>query len=65
MLKDKETYKTNPRIKKVMCIENGVIYNSAKQASLSLGLNGAAVSVSLSKNLKCGGYHWKYVDEDE
>lgn len=61
--RDKETYKTNPRIKKVICIETGLIYNSARQASLSLGLNSAAISISISKNLKCGGYHWRYVDE--
>jgi len=47
--------------KKVRCLETGLIYKSAKEASLMLGLRSAAVCCSISKGMKCGGYRWEYV----
>ena len=51
----------NPNCKKVRCIETGAIYNSVKEASLSLGLNKYAVGCAISHKVRCGGYRWEYV----
>jgi hypothetical protein len=53
----------NPNAKKVRCIETGVIFNSVKEASLSLGLNKCAVQCSTKRGYRCGGYHWEYINE--
>lgn len=54
-------------MKKVLCIETGVEYDSARIASKSMGLHFTAVSSAIYSNRTCGGYHWKYkeVVEDE
>lgn len=40
--------------------ENGLIFESAKKASIYLNLNCFAVSTAIRKNVKCGGYKWEY-----
>ena len=60
-LKDYYSTRLNPNAKKIKCIETGVIYNSVKEASLSLGLNKCAVQCSTKKGYRCGGYHWEYI----
>ena len=53
-------------MKKVICIETGKEYESARIASKSLGLHFSAVSTAIYSNTACGGHHWKYkeiVDE--
>jgi len=44
--------------KKVICVETGQIFNSAREASGFLGLNDKAVSNSIYQNCKSGGFHW-------
>ena len=51
---------TNRYMKKV-CNDNGIIFESAKTASAYLKLNTFAVSTAIRKNVKCGGYIWKYI----
>lgn len=46
--------------KKVMCIETGETFESAAKASRFLGLWDGAVSKSIRRNIKAGGFHWKY-----
>ena len=49
--------------KKVVCEENGIIFDSAQIASLSLGLNRCAVAeVCRGKSKTAGGYHWRYYE---
>jgi hypothetical protein len=52
--------KDNNRAMKKVCNENGLIFDSAKQASIYLNLNTFAVSTAIRKNVKCGGYKWQY-----
>ena len=47
--------------RKVRCIETEQIFDTAKEASLTLGLNKLAVSNAIRQNSRCGGYWWEYV----
>ena len=53
--------------KKVLCIETGIVYESIAQASKELGINDGNISLCC-KGRKyrqtAGGYHWKYVEEE-
>ena len=58
--------KTNRnRKRRVICVETGEIFESARAASLSLGLSKTAVTSAIyqGQNRTCGGYHWKYLDK--
>lgn len=46
--------------KKVVCVETGQEYDSARTASKFMGLHFTAVSSAIYSNRTCGGYHWKY-----
>jgi len=50
--------------RKVLCVETSEVFNTAKTASLKLGLAAAAVSASIRHNTRCGGYKWAYCDEN-
>lgn len=41
--------------------DKGIIYKSAKHASLELNLNEAAVAKSIGRKGKCAGYFWRYI----
>jgi hypothetical protein len=47
--------------KKVVCIETGEIFSSARAASKHIGLSTGAVSQSIRDRCRAGGYHWKYI----
>lgn len=53
--------------KSVICVETGIIYNSAKEASCATGISATSirgVCGSRTRNhIIAGGYHWKYIDE--
>lgn len=47
--------------KPIICIENGIVYLSIKDAAKDLGVAVTAVSNCLNGRSKtCMGYHWKY-----
>ena len=48
----------------VVCVESNKIFKTAKEASLSMGYAESAVSKSIRRKCKCGGYRWAYCDED-
>lgn len=52
-------------MKKVLCIETGVEYDSARTASKSMGLHFTAVSSAIYSNRTCGGHHWKYKEQED
>lgn len=53
------------RKKKVRCIETGVIYESGREASRTLGINqGNLGRVCREGRGTVGGFHWEYVEED-
>ena len=53
--------KEKKKKKKVICIETGEIFESCVKASRFLGLWDGAVSDSIRKGKRSGGFHWKYV----
>lgn len=54
--------KTPVNAKKVKCINTGKIYNSAREASLSLNLNKNAVSKAIKRKTKAGNLYWEYIN---
>lgn len=50
--------------KPVICVETGVVYESGKKASLQMGKDRTAVNKAIKNNQRCGGYHWKYYEEE-
>lgn len=62
-------YGTRPKrcsqhmLKKVLCIETGEIFNSAKEADEKFGFNHLIANVCNPNNRKksAGGYHWRYI----
>ena len=57
----------NPFAKRVKCIETGIIYKSAGEASRALGLstNTGICAACNCRQKKAYGYHWEYVDKEE
>jgi hypothetical protein len=44
---------------------DGVVFDSVKEARLSIGLSrGGIISRAIRRNIKAGGYNWEYVNED-
>lgn len=57
-----KTYGQNPRARKVVCIENGVVYDSAKRAAHELNVNYTnLVGVLKGRRKKVGELHFEYV----
>ena len=51
--------------KAVYCIELDKTYNSLKEAAEDLGLCTSSLCNHLKGKYKsCGGYHWRYVNEE-
>lgn len=49
------------RVKQVVCLETGRVYNSIQEASKATGTAASSISCNLSGRQKsAGGYHWKY-----
>lgn len=51
--------------KKVLCVETGIVYDSAVDAAKDTGANKANISKVCLKKPHCnttGGYHWRFVD---
>lgn len=48
--------------KKVLCIETGIIYNSAKEAKIATGFTHIDACCR-DQRRTAGGYHWKYIKE--
>lgn len=51
----------NPRAKKCMCVETGIVYNTLKEARDALGI-GTRIIAACKTGSTAGGYHWVYVD---
>lgn len=51
--------------KKVICIELNKTFPSATDAGRNLNINPSHISmVCKEKRKTCGGYHWKYIEEE-
>lgn len=60
-------------MKKIKCVETGIIYNSIKDASLITGTNKKDIGKAANHYVrpgdgrlidKAGGYHWEFVEEE-
>lgn len=52
------------RSRRVRCVETSEVFNSAADADRSLGIR-SGVSKAIRKKMKCRGYHWEYVSDEE
>lgn len=48
--------------KKVLCVETGITYESVSSASKQTGINN--ISKSARMNTIAGGFHWRYIEDD-
>lgn len=56
--------KNNPRARKVLCVETGVIFDTIKEAGEFIGGSPKNIITCCRGRLKTsGGYHWQYVEE--
>lgn len=56
--------KNNPRARKVLCIETGVIFDTIKEAGEFIGGSPKNITTCCRGRLNTsGGYHWQYVEE--
>lgn len=57
-----KNYGQNPRARAVICVENGIVYDSAKRAAHELNVNYSnVVSVLKGRRKHVGGLHFKYL----
>lgn len=47
----------------VMCVETGEVFETMKEAADAHGVDKANICRSCKTHYRCGGYHWKYVDD--
>lgn len=56
----------NPNCKAIICIETGEKFWGAKEAQDKLGVNKESISACChGRNKTAGGYHWKFIEEDD
>lgn len=52
--------------KKVLCVETGAVYSSTQQAQRETGIYRSNISsCCLGKSKTAGGYHWKFVKDED
>ena len=63
-LKMSKSHKGKPahNRKRVLCVETDVIYESVSEATKQTGINN--ISKSARKNSIAGGFHWRYIEDD-
>lgn len=49
------------KAKKVLCVETGTIYESARGAARELGLGQGNISTACRNGIRAYGFHWRYV----
>ena len=58
------TGKNNPRARKVLCVETGVVFDTVKDAGkFKNGSPKNIISCCRGRLKTSGGYHWRYVEE--
>jgi hypothetical protein len=63
---DKSVAKPKNKGRPVQCIETGVVYGSIKEAAIACNLHQKCIqSVCMKRRNMTGGFHWRYVEEDE
>ena len=60
----KKGYSNISRMRKVICLETGKVYNSMTNASKETNISlGNIQSVCLGRSKTAKGYHWRYYEE--
>lgn len=50
----------------IICVETQIIYKNSVLASKAIGVRNTAINNCLKGRSKtCGGYHWKYIDDND
>jgi group I intron endonuclease len=59
----KKMRESSPKNRTVLCVETGVVYPSAREASRQTGVNIAGICLAIKgERIKTsGGYHWQYI----
>ena len=61
-----KTYGSAPQARRIVCIETGVVFDSAKRAAELVGAPPTSISAACSgKQKTCRGFHWRYADMSE
>ena len=47
----------------VICVETGEVFETIRDAASAKGVHPTNISRACKTNYRCGGYHWKYVDD--
>ena len=51
----------NPHAKSVICVETGIVYPTAIDASRAIGKGDSAVKAAICTGRRAGGYYWEYI----
>ena len=54
---------TRAASKKTLCVETGIVYESAKSASINTGIHHSNIIRSMKHGIRAGGFHWQYAKE--
>ena len=57
--------KENPKSKRIICVELRIIFDTVNEAASFINRSQGRLSQVLKNGERAGGYHWKYVDEEE
>lgn len=52
---------TRATMKQTVCVETGIVYESAKQASEQTGISHTNIVRAVKRGIRAGGFHWEYV----
>ena len=52
--------RTQKTMRRVKCVETGIVYNGLREASRILGLNHQNIGEACKTHNACGGFHWEY-----
>lgn len=61
-ISDKLKGSNHPKAKKVVCVENGMIFETVKEANEWCSITAGVGECCKGKQKTAGGFHWKYID---
>ena len=66
LLKEDKPHKMAHNVRKVKCIETGIVYDSLKLAGEAIGLSNSSIySCCTKKSETAGGFHFEYFNEGD
>lgn len=63
IVNNRRSYKgsNNPAARKIQNLDTLEVFNTVKEAGLSVGVSDNAIRNSIRRNSKSGGYYWRYI----